>query len=120
MKSLSRPRIVAAASLGLALLAFGSAARADVWFSVDAPVYSAPAPVYADPQPVYVDPQPVYVDPQPAYVDPQPAFVAPDPVYVAPSEPVYVAPAWQGDDWRQRGWEHHRHLRRDWDDGDDD
>lgn len=109
MKSLFRPRLIAAAGLGVALFAAGSAAQAHVWFSVEAPVYAEPAPVYVQPRPVYVEPPPAYVAPAPAYVVPQ-------------------YPSWQQRaEWRRRYWEHQRwehwqwerRHHRDWDDQDD-
>lgn len=111
MQSLFRPRLIAAAGLGCALLAVGSAAQAHVWFSLNVPL----------------DPAPVYVQPQPVYVDPQPAVVAPGPVYAVPQVPAWQREEWQRQEWRRRYWEHRRweHWRwerrhhRGWDDDDD-
>ena len=102
MKSVARPRFLAAAAVAVGLLGVASAAqaRSDVHFSIGlgVPVYSAPAPYYVQPQPVYVDPQPVYVQPQ----------------YAAPAE-VVVSPGYvYGDDWRRAEWRREQWRREEW------
>jgi len=89
-------KILAAAGIGFAALASGSAmARDHVSFGIS---IGAPAPVYVAP------PAPVYVPP-PAYAPPPAVVYRPAPVYVAP--PAYGYYGYRGGYYGPRHHHHH-------------